>query len=843
MINNDEIKTATLLFNSNQGFKTSLHELNQCSIKSRILQDNQQFNSIVLQSVNQRSIILKTTEKNKALSHCGCYHKYISALPNVKQMKRTKECLLMLRYIIQFLSLVNVLEKEVGDKIIILESFEQNTLVNNVHESMFKEFLSMVETFCVSIDCSIESLFKLGSFTQMIKCTFNDKIAYFQYIKKLLVFNTASSIVLKIKSLLQSVRYFYNKFTIVQSYLMKKNLVCLPTSALIYRFNILISLLTDFANDLLTNKIFSTHLLQNQTIIFTPLHCNKYSLTEYVQNIAQVRAEDIKYLLLNELICISNKIPSDSKIVQCSDYKYETFLNSRFLDDSSTNALKQIYKIIMAGEKNFISILFDDIQLTNSLILSGNFFLKSLDKVQISKTVLWDSNIGPIEKNKLVSIYTDAIWLQLENSFREYYLFSCIEMESLTKRLNDYSCLEEATNILRLFKKIENVAPSTYLNFLREAILSMFDFHNSQIWDSNNCKSMVIFTKDNFRYTESVPSSKTLVNLLLTQQNIESYYNIFSIISNRVSLSWIVDNFVSPWLTVCTFIYLCFYCKRQQYLSSASWGPFFVVTVLDIKYTLLCFQNMNNILNQLAVRDENFSCIPLLNLSSILESLKSFEEESYKMLNDSISRRTKTALEQHMPLGKVWKRRGSPLQAQEPNNYIKLVIEIVLAPVIENVSCLPQNKKIDVLCGCITQFIRSWMDYILLKKIKFSFFGSQQLFVDFQYFSLWFGQGCMNLLQEEINVIYLLPAFNKMKNAILLLSCQPSNSKKAEDSNKTLVLSSTSTLSQVSTETFTGSQFEDLILTIDMPKKENWLSLRVKGGSPKSAFLCIKKQE
>ena len=133
---------------------------------------------------------------------------------------------------------------------------------------------------------------------------------------------------------------------------------------------------------------------------------------------------------------------------------------------------------------------------------------------------------------------------------------------------------------------------------------------------------MSIFIKDHFRYTEKKPSSKTVLNLLLTQQNIESYYNILSIILSQVSSSWMVDNIILPWLTVCTFLYLCFRNKRQQYLSSGSWGPFFVVAVLDVQSVLLCFQNMVVILKELALRDEYSDCAPFVKLSAMLDSLK-----------------------------------------------------------------------------------------------------------------------------------------------------------------------------------------------------------------------------
>ena len=80
----------------------------------------------------------------------------------------------------------------------------------------------------------------------------------------------------------------------------------------------------------------------------------------------------------------------------------------------------------------------------------------------------------------------------------------------------------------------------------------------------------------------------------------------------------------------------------------------------------------------------------------------------------------------------------------------------------------------------------------------FSWFGSQQLLVDFQYFSRWFEQDRLMFSLEDISEIHSLPVFSEMNNALLLISCQPSSSKKGEEPNNTVILSSNSTLSQVS---------------------------------------------
>ena len=463
MINDEEPKAAKPILT--QGSATIFPKSNQCSAKSSIYQERQQLNSVILQSVHQKYIILKAAQKSNALSHCACYHRYISLLPELKQMTRTKECLVMLRFIIKFHSLIYTLETEIKSKINIMESFEKDTLSNDLHESMFKEFQSVVETLCYLFDSSTEKFLQLGLFSQMIKSTFSDKIAYFQSVEKIFVFNIASSITEKIRTLLHTLSFLYQTLAKNQSYLLKSKLVNLPTSVLIYRFNNLTSLLSDFNNDLVTNKIFTfkhnaTWLPQKQCISFSPLSCPVYSVSEYVRTLAVIRAGEIKSVLLNELVSILNKQPlvnTNCNIIQSIDSEHKTFINSGFLTGASTNNLKQIYKVIMAKERMFTTLLFNDIKETNSSILKGdlNFLLKNLSNVQTSKTIFWDTNIGPIEKENLMSLYMSTLWLKLAQSFRDYYVFSCVEM-GFTKRLNNYTFIRDAANMLRVFKKIES---------------------------------------------------------------------------------------------------------------------------------------------------------------------------------------------------------------------------------------------------------------------------------------------------------------------------------------------------------------------------------------------------
>ena len=86
----------------------------------------------------------------------------------------------------------------------------------------------------------------------------------------------------------------------------------------------------------------------------------------------------------------------------------------------------------------------------------------------------------------------------------------------------------------------------------------------------------------------------------------------------------------------------------------------------------------------------------------------------------------------------------------------------------------------------------------------FSRFGAQQLSFDFNHFLTWFEQEEMELSLDTITEIHTLPSVNQMKNAIMLLACQPEGRKGyrgTEDGNLLANYhggSSSSTISQVS---------------------------------------------
>jgi len=58
-------------------------------------------------------------------------------------------------------------------------------------------------------------------------------------------------------------------------------------------------------------------------------------------------------------------------------------------------------------------------------------------------------------------------------------------------------------------------------------------------------------------------------------------------------------------------------------------------------------------------------------------------------------------------------------QVYQSSSYINVVMQLIFGPLLENIDILSSEVKIDLLCKCISIFLKSWMDHILTEQIIF----------------------------------------------------------------------------------------------------------------------------
>lgn len=258
-----------------------------------------------------------------------------------------------------------------------------------------------------------------------------------------------------------------------------------------------------------------------------------------------------------------------------------------------------------------------------------------------------------------------------------------------------------------------------------------------------------------------------------------------------------------------------------------------------------------------------------------LQVLVSYCQKQYHQLCLSSSR---DFFQHEMPSGKEWKRKSSEALPVQHLEYIERAVDSLLEPVVSGVSRLQSMARFDVLSAALTSMCDAWTSNILTKKIRFSYHGACQLELDVLYLKTWLAsyisdtQLCHHLTSLEF-IQYL-------DCVILLLKQQPSghqgrrsgsrvrqqpvgNAEKgfkdtgAADGTQSISNASTCTPSSDTTEDSKNGVSWDSKVTCAaerssrsyasmgfaasledgepesraIPHKEQWLALRVHGGS------------
>jgi len=278
-------------------------------------------------------------------------------------------------------------------------------------------------------------------------------------------------------------------------------------------------------------------------------------------------------------------------------------------------------------------------------------------------------------------------------------------------------------------------------------------------------------------------------------------------------------------------------CNRKcfQFVNAANWEQFFVLTCADLAL----------VQNFLTTQLYNDTLAPLLTLDgaevkSKYELVFTLRERGFTLFFQAIRHRIRSCLNAHFPSGKVWRRRGTNAPVmQQANPYVNKVASYIFVPLIDSMNCLDKTSRYEVIQQCVEQFIRVWMDFLLNSGTLFSWFGANQLHVDFEHFLQWFEQDQFSQARDEFQEWQPLDAVKDMRNAIVLLLCQPHGrtSRNLSVQMNENMRESLSSISEASVDSFIGDQFDLAVQEIHIHEKERWLALRVK--SNKKKFLCL----
>lgn len=158
--------------------------------------------------------------------------------------------------------------------------------------------------------------------------------------------------------------------------------------------------------------------------------------------------------------------------------------------------------------------------------------------------------------------------------------------------------------------------------------------------------------------------------------------------------------------------------------------------------------------------------------------------------------------------------------------------------------------------SCVTWIDCKWSWYILFQVCylcyySYSFYGAQQLSLDFGYIKVWLASDSSNLSSEMQSHLLNLDVFRHLDGAVRLLMLQPRKKKQSpgdlddpELESNVSTMSSSSVLSSLSGVDIDSYDL-DVLNDKTIPNSQKWLDLRLRGGKSKKGLLpfCLKVQE
>lgn len=847
---------------------------------------------------SHKHTILQFSDNSKILKHFPMLDKISQTTPKLLNHKMQYSLLTATKSVLELCHKLFVMEKKIKclsksweDTTKMLDSIDvkkRNTEVSNSH------FQVLSTTTKSSLDTLVNDMKDSLKLLEGIPADVFSPVCYQKLFAQLKTKQGTNVMIYCCTSLTQYVTLLAEHVIKLQSSLLSCTDIDLTFATIVYKCYVL--LLNIAAYKLKVSKLPGVNMQYSVTnnrknlrkrynfVFLNPGTCldavidfHKLSLNNYIQELAKMQsfslAEKLSNASLNSVfksVTTNKHAETFTTNEQVKEFRYNGVLpeteSLRYNPKNCTKLLKKYYlKILSDVQHGFSKLLSEIMELNNNILRKNTHLLykptpfhggiSSFRKLGNKRLFCWETSIGPVQQEYIYDQYATTLWKTVKEKITSAYVSACVNCEkSYVHGQNNNKLRKAEKDLVRhVTAKLDSANVShLFLEVLSVLSFNMSTIYNLQQWDEGLSKTMAVYLKDRFRYTDGdsgIASSQTVQHVLKYQ---------FVLLKDQIAdlkkegqCSWketgnnVVDlqnSLLQPLRTSSAFLNFCLFTKRQQFLSSASWEQFFVVSAVDINKIVYYGELTINAVEEL-LESEQENEFP-----EILNCWKMFEENSLKMMAKSIGYRSKNVWQQHMPSKKIWRRRGSSRLAYQASPYINVAIQSVFAPFMGSLGCLSRDQSIDVICRCVQVFIKTWMEHILNEQIPFSRFGATQLDFDFLHFLQWFEQDGFDFSLEELSEIHDLPVISDMKSAILLLSCQPPSKRNIHDEQLLLSLnsasnnlaSSTSAISQVSIGSLTGNQYDEIIQDVHLHDKERWLALRVKGGNlSKKGFLCV----
>lgn len=222
---------------------------------------------------------------------------------------------------------------------------------------------------------------------------------------------------------------------------------------------------------------------------------------------------------------------------------------------------------------------------------------------------------------------------------------------------------------------------------------------------------------------------------------------------------------------------------------------------------------------------------------------------------DDFSEQAGEFFEEVMPQGALWKKKCNHTTVVH-SEYIEMAMDTLIDPVVSATERLRGGAQVGVISRAVTALCKAWMNCILKHKIRFSYHGAVQLESDCRFVRSWLQSslhaedvrqsvlaldvfiylcGITQLLKQQPHGDTDRVTRQKQRHPYCDLSVTVQNTMPPSDSDGD---SSGNSVVDVGVEEMDiwqsgkTAQTEDIQAPVaDLPNKEQWLALRVQGGS------------
>ncbi|EDO47694.1 predicted protein [Nematostella vectensis] len=485
-----------------------------------------------------------------------------------------------------------------------------------------------------------------------------------------------------------------------------------------------------------------------------------------------------------------------------------------------------------------------------------------------NKRVQWHESLDIDTKAQISSYYMDRLWDHLGPAL-------CNLLHGLRRRRNTYNPLGSVilwpnSLVLVALSLLESLHKSGSLPQSGTVALQLVsrDLHShlSRLtWDLGFCDLLGTSLKDKCIPDENTKpgylSSKTLSKLAALLQPLKSMFDCSYYWKDRLSNhdtfrshSLALIPLVTRLQSVLSFSTNWIDSKLYHLLSSWSLTSYFTVLHWDLPLFLDMASKTVSAVKPLCLGQGgnlSWGSLPILleELQGSLLRLESISKKYESLFSGDLAKMSKEFFQEAMPIGRSWKKSRHSGVPCQPNSYVEHAVMQILEPVFRSSAHLREESKMSLMIQATVTMMDTWSRHILNSEIVFSYFGAQQLQLDFSYVKYWISSDASGLEEDAKSELLSLDSFRHLDAAIQLLMLQPKKKKQSDEldveleSNISAVSTSSvlSSLSGVDADTF----MTDVLMDKTIPNKQKWLDLRLRGGKSKKGLLpfCLKVQE